>query len=287
MLLLVMLAGLDSTHFGACAADDAGECLSLAREADQASPDALQLYRRACDLGSAGGCEGAATLLDGLDDDLAFTLRRRAEELRAHPGSNGAAPVTATEELRHEPPPVGASRAGFVGVFGIFAGSANFGLIGGAGLRIGLLEPKPDTFQFMPAIALVGGAVVGVTGVDGWLETRLEVMGVGGAPLLQPSFHGYISTGVTFVRPFQQPLASSPLVASTLPVRPYAGLGTGWNWAPRGSGGGWFSGGDAKGAIALAVVMAFVLAGRVELRVTPQLKPGEGSAFSVVFGVGL
>jgi hypothetical protein len=188
------------------------------------------------------------------------------------------------------------SRAGFAGVA---AGAVNIrdratsdGRIGGSaifgvGFRYGLLE-RETRRVWMPGLSILIGAVVGPDEVAPYAEARGELMHVGAGGPLQPNFNVYVSSGLRYD------------TTGLRLLRPYAGLGIGWNWLPEkspswgglGSGLGGGGGGEAAlvliaiAAAALAIT-AFVLAGRLEVRYTVSTDPLHAPGFaSVVIGFG-
>lgn len=296
LLTLVALVVAVEPEVEACIADDAAACRELGRQAlrvgdAERRAEALLHFVHACDLGDGASCAEAATLLEGREGNLGAALRWRASTLSEIPASPPPpereppvelATVAATEELAEEEPAVGGSRLGIVAYVAGKAGTTGAGVVAGVGVRVGLRERAPEPFMFMPALAIVGGIAWDAGGPQPWCEVRAEVMGARGGGVLQPAFHGFVSVG-TAVRAWAPPVVAQPLtgLASPSVVRPYAGLGTGWNWVPRGNG----SNGDL-GLLAMSIGLPVIFAGRVELRVAPPLNDADSTEVSALFGTG-
>jgi hypothetical protein len=163
--------------------------------------------------------------------------------------------------------------------------------IAAVGVRYGLMDRDPSYRMLMPAIALVGGSTLQSSGTfSPFLEMRGELMSVSPGGPLQPNFVFYTTTGAS----------TTPLGrGQPLSLQPHVGIGIGWNWFPKGDGGGsvnwgslgsWGSGGGGYALLAIPVALAItamVFAGRVEVRYTARPITGTGPDFvSVMFGVG-
>jgi hypothetical protein len=193
-----------------------------------------------------------------------------------------APPLTAGATA--DAPPSDGSRFGMVALAGGTGGPQNSGMIGGLGVRAGLRQRDASPLMFMPALAVLGGATYGTGGLQPWAEARLELMAARHGGTLLPAVHGFLSTGFTVAR-VDQPTFRPPLGGRPDPVRPYLGVGGGWNWLPfkneqSASRFAW------SGGVVLMALLPVIFAGRVELRVTPGLKPGESAELALVGGVG-
>ncbi len=262
MHILPLVLVLVDPRVSACHEDDAEACYELGVQAELSQDpaersQARERFAKACQLGLARAC----------DTDLVSS--------RAAPPPEGPP----THERSEPALPDSVSRWGAVGVLGFTHHDHHLGGIVGGGVRYGLRERSDATAMFMPAVALVAGAMVFGDAYAGWAEARFELMGAGGTVPLQPSYVGYLIGGVS-------------LRASSLGVRPrpYLGLGTGWNWSPPLHGLLQGASGSPVTLVGVAVVLAVmapaILAGRVELRYLPALQPDESDEASGVIGFG-
>jgi hypothetical protein len=171
------------------------------------------------------------------------------------------------------------------------AQATGFSGIAGMGLRYGL-KPREDERMLMPAISVIAGSMFQLDNFSPFLEARAELMSVTPGGPLQPNFLVYGTSG----------LSTTPLGhRSSFSVAPHFGLGLGWNWIPRGGGGGvgggwgglggggWGSGGAGLliGLPVALAIAAMIFAGRVEVRYTARPLTGPGSDFvAVMIGFG-
>ncbi len=184
------------------------------------------------------------------------------------------------------------SRFGIVGTLLGKAGTRGASAMAGIGVRVGFRERPDDDFAFMPAGVLLAGALLETDGdPGGFLETRIELGGAKRGGLLLHAIHGYVSTGISFTRGYYAPLRPA---VGPVAVRPYFGLGGGWNWLPKGglgnlnlgSLGGGGLGGAAAGILVAIVAIPLILAGRIEFRFSPPVYEDDVAEVAAVTGFG-
>ncbi len=302
MLLPLLLAAVDPL-VAACHDDDAGACHALGVTAlDTAGAagraEALQHFRHACALGNGPSCAEAATLLDEREPALAAELRERASRLpdltlgppaeapRVAPEPPPERIIAVRDDLRDDEAPTTGSRWGAIGFVAGKVNPQGAGLAGGLGVRYGLRERTTEPMMFMPALGLVAGFTWDRTGLQPSAEVRLELMGARPGGALMTAFGGWVSTGVElrpslFGRlPMQPPLQGHQPGPS--PVRPYLGFGSGWNWMPRGA-----PSPTGKTLVVWLFLLPVIIAGRVELRVSPPMTSADSTELTLMVGCGL
>lgn len=236
----------------------------------------------------------APPLVAADEEVLAPTAPRRVVT-RAAP-----APVKLSERVTPAAP---ASRFGIIALVGAEAAvpvngaTPNLGLRAGMGVRFALLARSDDPAQVnaTPSVGLVAG-YAGLAEHRLFTEVRTELIAASGGGLFLPGFTVYALSGL-----------DTHLNGDG--VDPYVGMGIGWyhnvfkpsgspsegkpRWRSGGWGGGLGGGGGhaaailLAGAVAVAAVIGFVCAGRVEIRYHPSPPQRAPPNVSLLVGFGL
>ncbi|MBK7864570.1 MAG: hypothetical protein IPJ65_39410 [Archangiaceae bacterium] len=199
------------------------------------------------------------------------------------------APVVSASDAATPAPKLApeASRLGVVGLVGGMGSRAQAAFITGVGVRFGLRDRTEDALMLMPALAVVAGVMYGSqAGFSAWFEGRFELMGARPGGLLVPAVEGWLSGGVLLVG-FDGHVERSALGGNYDSfARPYGSIGLGWNWLPGARDQARIAPRDVGQALLFVALLPIIFAGRVELRVTPALRPGEALDVALVVGFG-